>query len=104
MGKHRTLAPESRGAYPRNDFSDLLRLPIHRKAPNLLTGGFWFSLINSKLFSFSLFLGPQLQHTEVPSLAVEPELLMLAAATTTPDLSHVCDLHRGSCQRQILDD
>ena len=34
MGKHRTLAPESWGAYQRNDFNEprLLNLPIHRKA------------------------------------------------------------------------
>ena len=38
MGKHRILAPDSWGAYQRNDFSEprLLHLPMHRKALNSL--------------------------------------------------------------------
>ena len=41
---------------------------------------------------------------EVPRLRVELELKLLAYATATamPDLSHVCDLHHSSRQRQIL--
>ena len=41
---------------------------------------------------------------EVPRLGVELELQLPASATTTAvkDLSHVCDLHRSSWQRQIL--
>ena len=37
--KHRMLAPDSRGTYERNDFSEssLLHLPIHRKVLNFLT-------------------------------------------------------------------
>ena len=52
MWKHRILAPESWGAYQRNDFSEpsLLHPPIHRKALNSLTWDIWFSLINNNLF------------------------------------------------------
>ena len=39
---------------------------------------------------------------EVPRLGVESELQLPAYATATPDLSHVCDLHYSSWQRQIL--
>ena len=41
---------------------------------------------------------------EVPMLGVESELQLLAYATATamPDLSHVCNLHHSSRQRQIL--
>ena len=42
-----------------------------------------------------IFLGPYLQHMEVPGLEVELELQLPAYATATviPDPSHVCDLH-----------
>ena len=41
---------------------------------------------------------------DVPRLGVELELLLVVYATATamPDTSHVCDLHRSSRQRQIL--
>ena len=50
-----------------------------------------------------LFLGPHPQHMEVLRLGVELELQMLAYTTAiaTQDLSHVCDLHHSSWQRQI---
>ena len=58
------------------------------------------------LFCFVLlcFLGLLLQHMEVPRLGVKSELELLASATATAtwDLSHVCDLHRSSQQRQII--
>ena len=56
LRKLRILAPESWGAYQRNDFSEprLLHLPIHRKALNSLTWVIWFSLINNNLFTFRL--------------------------------------------------
>ena len=43
---------------------------------------------------FFFFLGPHLQHMEVPRLGVKSEIQLLAytTATTTQDLSHVCDL------------
>ena len=46
------------------------------------------------LFVFA-FLGPHLQHMEVPRLGVESELQLLAYAIVTamPDLSRVCNLH-----------
>ena len=50
-------------------------------------------------FSF-VFLGPYLQHMEVPKLGVESELQLQAYATATemPDLTHICDLHHSSWQ------
>ena len=53
---------------------------------------------------FVLFLGPHLQHMEVPRLGVESELQPLAYATVTAtlDLSCICDLHYSSCQCWIL--
>ena len=47
---------------------------------------------------FSVFLGPNLQHVEVPKLRIESELQLLAytTATATPDLSCVWDLHHSS--------
>ena len=44
------------------------------------------------------FLGPHLQHMEVPSLGVKSELQPPAAATATPDPSSICDLHHSSQQ------
>ena len=51
-----------------------------------------------------LFLGPHPQHMVVPRLEVESELQLLAytTATTTRDLSHVCDLHYSSWPCWIL--
>ena len=53
---------------------------------------------------FFFFLGPHLQHMEVPRLGVGLELQLPAytPATATRDLSHVCDLHHSSRQCQIL--
>ena len=53
------------------------------------------------------FLGPHLQHLEVPrgsKLGVELELLPPAhtAATAMPDPSCACDLHHSSRQHRIL--
>ena len=54
-------------------------------------------------FIFFVFLGPHLHHMEVSSLGVESELELLAYTTAIalPDLSHICDLHHSSQQRQI---
>ena len=56
------------------------------------------------LFYFIAFLGPHVQHMEVPRLEVEWELQLLAYTTATamPDPSHVCNLHHSSWQRWIL--
>ena len=50
------------------------------------------------------FLGPLPWHMEVPSLAVELELLLLdyTRATTMCDPSLLCDLHSSSEQCRIL--
>ena len=47
-----------------------------------------------------IFLGPQVQHMEVPRLGVKLELQLLAyaIATATQDLSLICDLHHSSQQ------
>ena len=56
MRKHRMLAPDTWGAYQRNDFSEprLFHLPIYRKVLNSLTWDIWFSLINRNLLMFLL--------------------------------------------------
>ena len=50
------------------------------------------------------FLGPHLQHMEVPRLGVGSELQLLAytTATATLDLSRDCSLHHSSQQHQML--
>ena len=51
------------------------------------------------------FLGPHLQHMEVPRLEVQSELQPLAYATaiaTLGDRSCICDLHHSLWQCQIL--
>ena len=49
-----------------------------------------------------VFLGPHLEHMEVPRLGVQSELQLLAytTAAATPDPSCICDLHRslGPCR------
>ena len=49
------------------------------------------------------FLGPHLQHMEVPRLRVKSELQPLAIATAMLDPSLVCNLHHSSWQRRIPD-
>ena len=51
-----------------------------------------------------VFLGPHPQLMEVPRLAVQSELLLLAytRATALPDPSRICNLHHRSWQRWIL--
>ena len=61
---------------------------------------------NSYLFIYLfifVFLGPHLQHKELPSLGVKSELQPLAYTTTTamPDPSHLFDLHHSSWQLRI---
>ena len=55
---------------------------------------------------FACFLGPLQPPMEVPRRGVESQLQLpayaTAAATATPDLSCVCDLHHSSRQRWIL--
>ena len=53
MRKHTILAPESWGAYHRNDSRELRLsyLTIYRKALNFLTWDIWFSLINNNLLT-----------------------------------------------------
>ena len=54
------------------------------------------------LFLFLFFLGPHLWHMEVARLGVKSELQLPAYLTATWDPSHICDLHQGSGQCQIL--
>ena len=49
-------------------------------------------------WSICLFLGPHLQHMEVPRLGVDSSY----SCWPTPDLSHVCDLHHNSWECQIF--
>ena len=50
------------------------------------------------------FLGLHLWHMKVRSLGVRLELQLpvYTTATATPDVSHICGLHKSSQQRQIL--
>ena len=64
-----------------------------------LGGGFNPGLFFVWLFCF---LGPHLQHMEVPRLGVKLELQLPAYATAMPDPSLVCDLHHSSQQQQML--
>ena len=50
------------------------------------------------IFCLLSFLGPHPQHMEVPRLGVQSELQLpaYARAMTTPDPSHVCNLHHSS--------
>ena len=59
---------------------------------------------NMKNYIFSPYLGPNLQHMEVPRLGVKSELRLPAYATdtTVQDPSHVCNLHHSSYQCWIL--
>ena len=55
-------------------------------------------------FFFFCFLGPYLQHTEVPRLGLKLELQLPAYTTATAmlDPSRVCDLYHSSQQCWIL--
>ena len=56
-----------------------------------------------QFFFFLVFLGPQVQHIEIPRLGVQSELWPSAYTTATAmrDLSHICDLHHSSQQCRI---
>ena len=60
--------------------------------------------MDDMFFFFFYFLGLHPQHMEVPNLGVQSELQLpaTATATTTLDLSSVCNLHHSSWQCQIL--
>ena len=49
-----------------------------------------------------VFIGPHLQHIDVPRLGVKTELQLPAYATAMQDLSCICSLHHSSWQHQIL--
>ena len=53
-------------------------------------------------FFVYVFLGLYPWHMEVPKLGVELELPVYTTATATCNLSHICNLHHSSLQRQIL--
>ena len=54
-------------------------------------------------FFFFCFLGPHLQHMDIPRLGGKSELQLPAYTTATAmlDLSNICDLHHSSWQHQI---
>ena len=64
-----------------------------------------YYFILHKIILFYFFLGPHLQHMEVPRRGAISELQLPAYTTdtSTQDLSLICDLHRSSWQPQILD-
>ena len=65
---------------------------------------FLFFIFFIFFFCLFVFLGPHPQPMEVPRLVAESELQLLAytTATATWNPSRVCDLHRSSWQRKIL--
>ena len=66
--------------------------------------GYYSLSLSLSFFFFFCFLGPHLQHMQVPRLGAESELQMPAydTATETQDLSHVCDLNHSSWKHWIL--
>ena len=95
--------PPSPGAFPagglRSDDSDFKMLHFTwRELEIYLLSFFGF------FFFFLIFLGPYLQHMEVPRIAVKSELQLPAYATATAiqDPSPVCSLYHSSWQRWIL--
>jgi len=64
----------------------------------------FFSHLSFSFFISFTFLGPHLQHTEVPRLGVQSELQLLTYTTVTamPDPNRICDLHHNSRWCQIL--
>ena len=74
-------------------------------AQSLLSQISFESIIKLWIILFA-FLPPHLWHMEVPRLGVQSELQLpaytTATATAISDLSHVCNLHHSSRQRQIL--
>ena len=82
-----------------NDDSGLPLWKKDIKSPNAEMGSdflFYF-------FIYFCFLGPHLQHMDVPRLGVKSELQKPACATATGTLdpSRVCDLHHSSRQHRI---
>ena len=61
-------------------------------------------LVKAFFFWSFVLLGLHLQHMEVPRLGGHLELQLPAytTATASADLSHACNPHHGSQQRQIL--
>ena len=58
--------------------------------------------LNLFIIIFFVFLGPFVQHMEVPRLGAKSELPAYATATAMSDPSCVCDLHHSSRWHQIL--
>ena len=71
---------------------------------NTQVGSIWLAWTLFFPFLSFVFVGPHLQHMEVPRLGIQSELYLPAytTATATPDLSCICNLHHSSRQRQIL--
>ena len=78
---------------------------------HLSFGGGQFCIIKSfgiasaegTLFIYFCFLGPHLQHMDIPGLGVElgMQLPTYTTATAKQDPSHICDLHHSSRQHWI---
>ena len=49
-----------------------------------------------------IFLGLHLRHMEIEGVKLMLQLPAYTTATATAELSHVCDIHHGSWQHQIL--
>ena len=79
-------------------------LPKIKLKNKMATVVVFIKIIIKSFFFFFGFLGPHLQHMEVPGLGVESELQRLAFTTakTTQDPSRICSLHHSSQQQEIL--
>ena len=53
-------------------------------------------------FFVFFFLGPHLQHMEVPRLGAKSELALQGYTTATLNSSRICDLYHSSREHQIL--
>ena len=101
--------PEFTKGQPQEKLSPLItsleRMNLFSEDPATLVyfKGMWDRNLKFKINPmnrFFFFLGPHLQHMEVPwlgvILGVKLELQLPASATATQDPSYVCDLHHSS--------
>ena len=102
--------PKSGIAWPYGSFLRYPHTVFHSSCRSLHSykqcSRFLFFLCFLILFYFIFcFLGPQVQHMEVPRLKVELELQLLAYTTAAAmwDLSCVCSIHHSSWQHRIPD-
>ena len=99
------LFPSRASPYSRAEACRTCRVFLHPWKPVLVQVIFQ-NLVDSFMvfFGFFFFIGPHFRHMEVPRPEFKSVLHPSAntASTEMPELSHICDLHHSSWQRQIL--